>query len=123
MEHFFVRVWDDLVGRTVGPMHFRLILQPVMAGILGIRAGLQDAGKNKSSCSNHRCNLLRERGKDIASVFVFALIMDVIYQLIALHTVYPGEAVLVAIVLAIAPYLPVPSLIDCLTRKQRSNHE
>jgi hypothetical protein len=39
MEYFFVRVWDDLVGRTVGPMHFRLILQPVMAGILGIRAG------------------------------------------------------------------------------------
>jgi hypothetical protein len=123
MEHFFIRVWDDLVGRTVGPMHFRLILQPVMAGILGIRAGLRDARKNKSSYSNHRCNLLRERGKDIASVFVFALILDVIYQLIALHTVYPGEAVLVAIVLAIAPYLLVRSLINCLTRKQRSNYE
>ena len=38
----------------------------------------------------HRCNLLRERGKDIASVFVFALILDVIYQVISLHTVYPG---------------------------------
>jgi hypothetical protein len=83
MEHFFIRVWDDLVGRTIGPMHFRLILQPVMAGILGIRAGLRDARKNKSSYSNHRCNLLRERGKEIASVFVFALILDVIYQLIA----------------------------------------
>jgi hypothetical protein len=45
MEHFFIRVWDDLVGRSVGPMHFRLILQPVMAGILGIRAGLREPVK------------------------------------------------------------------------------
>jgi hypothetical protein len=81
------------------------------------------ARQNKSSYSNHRCNLPRARAKDIASVFVFALILDVIYQLIALHTVYPGEAVLVAIVLAIAPYLLVRSLINCLTRKQRSNYE
>ena len=122
MEHFFIRVWDDLVGRTVGPMQFRLILQPVMAAILGIRAGLRHAGKNKSSSSNHRCNLLRERAKDIAGVFIFALMLDVIYQLIALHTFYPGEAVLVAIVLAIAPYLLVRFFINRLTRKQRSNH-
>src|SRR4029453_14538635 len=123
MEHFFSRVWDDLVGRTVGPMHLRVILQPVMAGILGIRAGLRDAGKNKSSYSKHRCNFLRKSGKDTASVFVFALILDVIYQLIALHTVYPGEAVVVAIVLAIAPYLLVRSLVNCLSRKERSNYE
>jgi hypothetical protein len=45
MEHFFIRVWDDLVGRSVGPMHFRLILQPVMAGILGIRAGCGSPSK------------------------------------------------------------------------------
>jgi hypothetical protein len=123
MEHFFSRVWDDLVGRIVGPMHLRVILQPVMAGILGIRAGLRDARKSKSFYSNHRCDLLRERGKDIASVFVFALILDVIYQLIALHTVYPGEAVLVAIVLGIAPYLLVRALVNCLTRKGKSNYE
>jgi hypothetical protein len=115
MEHFFSRVWDDLVGRIVGPMHLRVILQPVMAGILGIRAGLRDTGKNKSFHSNHRCDLLRARGKDIASVFVFALILDVIYQLIAF---YPGEAVLVAIVLGIAPYLLVRALVNCLTRKK-----
>jgi hypothetical protein len=94
-----------------------------MAGILGIRAGLRDAGKNKSFYSNRRCDLLRARGKDIASVFVFALILDVIYQLIALHTVYPGEAVLVAIVLGLAPYLLVRALVNCLTRKKRSDYE
>jgi hypothetical protein len=123
MEHFFSRVWDDLVGRIVGPMHLRVILQPVMAGILGIRAGLRDAGKNKSSHSSQRCNLRRKRGKDVASVFVCAVILDVIYQLIVLHTVYPGEAVLVAIVLGIAPYLLVRALVTRLYRKERANYE
>src|SRR4029450_3102102 len=36
MEHFFIRVWDDLVGRTIGPVHFPVLLQPVMAGITGV---------------------------------------------------------------------------------------
>ena len=31
--------------------------------------------------------------------------MDVIYQLIVFNTLYPGEAVIVAIVLAFVPYL------------------
>ena len=31
--------------------------------------------------------------------------MDVIYQLIVLKTIYPGEAVIVAIALAFFPYL------------------
>src|SRR4029453_15094199 len=83
MEHFFIRVWDDLVGRTVGPMHFRLILQPVMAGILCICAGLRGARTKKTPLFNLPFNLLRERGKEIARFFVFALILDVIYQLIA----------------------------------------
>jgi len=37
------RVWKDLIGRSTGPMNLRLILQPTVATILAIRAGLADA--------------------------------------------------------------------------------
>jgi hypothetical protein len=38
-------------------------------------------------------------------VFVLAVVLDVVYQIIAEHFVYPGEAITVAIVLALVPYL------------------
>ena len=36
---------------------------------------------------------------------MLALVLDVVYQIIAEHFVYPGEAITVAIVLALVPYL------------------
>ena len=42
-------------------------------------------------------------------MFILAVVLDVVYQLIEHRwTVYPGEAVLVAIILAIVPYLVIP---------------
>lgn len=36
-------MFDELLARVLsGPMHFRLILQPMMAVILGVRDGIQD---------------------------------------------------------------------------------
>src|SRR4051812_14105605 len=46
MDNFFTRVWTDLIGRMEGPMNFRLIIQPLIACILAVRAGLQDAREN-----------------------------------------------------------------------------
>lgn len=37
----------DLIDRVSGPMRFRLILQPVMAVIFAIRAGLKDAKEGR----------------------------------------------------------------------------
>jgi hypothetical protein len=129
MEHFFNRVWDDLFGRIVGPLHLRVILQPVMASVLAIRAGLRKGREMKSShCalafhSDGRSNLLWSGMKDIAGVLVFALVLDVIYQLFVLHTVYLGEAIFVAIMLAIIPYLLVRTLVTWLIRKKGGNYE
>jgi hypothetical protein len=33
------------------------------------------------------------------------VVLDVVYQLIVLHFVYPGEALIVAFILAIVPYV------------------
>jgi hypothetical protein len=39
----FQRIWHDLVARTDARMRFRFILQPLMAAIVAIRDGLNDA--------------------------------------------------------------------------------
>jgi hypothetical protein len=35
--------WDMLIGREHGPLAFRLVLQPKVAALLAIRAGVRDA--------------------------------------------------------------------------------
>lgn len=112
MDDFFARVGTDLIGRTEGVMKFRLIIQPLAASILAIRAGLRDAREGKPPFfralvfnAEHRRDLLGQGWKDIAKVFIAAVILDVVYQVIALRTVYPGEALIVALILAVVPYL------------------
>lgn len=60
--------------------------------------------------------LLRYGWKDIGKVFVAAVILDVIYQLVMLHKIYLCEASFVVMLLAIIPNLllhaPVTRLAD-----------
>lgn len=112
MEDLFTRVATDLANRVSGPMSLRLLLQPAMATIFAILAGLKDAKAGKpayfwalASDPEHRADMLRDGWKSVGKVFVLAILLDVIYQYIAQRFVYPGEAVLVAVILAIVPYL------------------
>ena len=43
MDDMWTRVGEQLMARVSGPMHFRLYLQPGMAAVLAIIAGLKDA--------------------------------------------------------------------------------
>ena len=106
------RVWEQLIARPTGPMAFRFILQPVMAGIAALRDGIEDAKSQRSPyfwtlLANplERGGRLREGLIATARIILLGLGMDVIYQLIVLKTFYPGEAVIVAIALAFFPYL------------------
>ena len=123
IEEVFMRVWTNLIGRVGGPLTFRLILQPCMAIFFAIRDGLQDARQGRPAYfwalftePAHRRDLLREGWKAVAKVFVIAFIIDVIYQLIVLRWVYPGEALLTAFILAFVPYLLVRGPVNRLAR-------
>lgn len=113
------RMWEQLTGRVSGPMWFRLILQPLVASILGIRAGLRDARAGKAAFfwsaltdPTARPDLVRHGWKDIWKVFLVAVILDLIYQVIALPGLYPLQKVIVAIVLAIVPYVVARGLTN-----------
>ena len=48
MDEIWIRIVEHMSDRVTGPMKFRLILQPVMASIFAIIAGLNRiAGKKK----------------------------------------------------------------------------
>ena len=98
MDDMWTRLTHDLIARVSGPMKFRLVLQPLMASIFAIRAGLQDAKAGKppyfwslATDPAHRAEMLENGWKSVGKVFVLALVLDVIYQIIAEHFVYRGK--------------------------------
>ena len=123
MEDLFSRIVEDLVGRVSGPMTFRLILQPVMAAIFAIRSGLKDAKQNKPpyfwalfTDPEHRRDMMRDGWKSVGRVFILGIIMDAIYQFIVFRWFYPVEALLVAAILALVPYLLIRGPVNRIAK-------
>ena len=123
MENLFSRIVEDLVGRVSGPMTFRLILQPVMAAFFAIRSGLKDAKQNKPpyfwalfTDPEHRRDMMRDGWKSVGRVFILGIIMDAIYQFIVFRWFYPGEAILVAAILALVPYLLIRGPVNRIAK-------
>jgi hypothetical protein len=112
MEDLITRFFQNLLGRLHGPMHFRVILQPCMAVVFAILDGRRDARDGKVPYfwslftePRHRATLLRQGWKSVGKIFILALILDAIYQVIELQWFYPGEALITAFLLAIVPYV------------------
>ena len=124
MEELLTRVWEHLGGRVGGPLSLRLFIQPTVALILAIRAGLKDSRQGRLPYfwsiifgGAHRKDLLQEGWKDVGKLFVMACVLDVAYQLIVARWIYPLETLIVAIVLAILPYVIFRGLVGRLARR------
>jgi hypothetical protein len=124
MDEIWIRVVENLQERVTGPMKFRLLLQPVMAVIFAVLSGLKDARTGKPPYfwalvtePSHRREMVRDGWKSVGKVFVLALVLDVVYQVIVQRFVYPGEAIVVALALAIVPYLIVRGLVTRIARR------
>lgn len=123
MQDVLNRICENLAGRITGPMAFRFVLQPTIAAILAIRAGLRDARDGRVpyfwsvvSDPEHRRDLLRLGWKDVGKVFCLAIALDVIYQVIVARWIYPFETLVVAAGLAILPYLLLRGAVTRLAR-------
>jgi hypothetical protein len=106
------RIVHNLFARFDGPLHFRLIVQPMMAIIFAVVDGIKDAKAKKPayfwallSTPHYREQLVKEGWKSVGKIFILAIVLDVVYQLKVHSTVYPGETLIVAFSLAILPYL------------------
>lgn len=112
MDNIVSRMVENLLGRASGPMHFRLVMQPLMAIIFAVRDGRRDARSGDPpyfwalfTQRGDRLKLLRSGWKSVGKIFSFALVLDAVYQFWVLRRFYPGEALIVAFFLAIVPYV------------------
>jgi hypothetical protein len=117
------RFFGNLHGRIGAALSLRLVIQPLVATILAVRAGLRDAREGRApygwtiaTDASARRDLLREGWKDVGKVFALAVVLDVVYQVMVHRWVYPGETLVVAAVLALVPYVLARGIVTRLAR-------
>ena len=127
MEDLVTRVVENLIGRLSGPMKFRLIIQPLMAAVFAVRDGLKDAREQRPpylraifARPDLRSDMLRDGLKSVGKIFVIAVIIDLVEQFIDFRWFYPGEALLVAFILACIPYLLIRGIVNRIARSSAS---
>jgi hypothetical protein len=123
ITEMFVRGWDNFLARPQGSMNFRFIIQPTLAAILAIRAGLKDAREGRPpflwallTKTAHRKEVLRGALKDVQLPFFVAIALDIIYQIITNQRIYPLELLFTATLLAAVPYFIVRGLANRIAR-------
>ncbi len=129
MEDWINNFLEAVGIRHNGPMAFRLILQPIMSLIYATLAGVRDAKAGNPPFLSalitgkaDRKLLLKELWKDVGKVFILAVIMETIFEIIELKTVHPFEVLRVSFWLAIVPYLifrgPVERIVSLFIKKK-----
>jgi hypothetical protein len=126
MEEFLRQAWEMLVGRLHGPFAFRFVLQPLVAAFIACRAGLRDARAGRPAygwavLTNRldRHELLRHGWRELTRVFIAAVIIDVIYEVIVFRRIYPGQSLIIAAFLALLPYPFIRGLVNRIGRRSR----
>jgi hypothetical protein len=105
-----------------------LVLQPTMASFLAVRAGLKDARVGRPAYlwkvftnPSYRYDLLHHGWKDVRMVFLTAFLLDSAYQFIVFRWIYLGQVVIVAIILAVVPYVLLRGPVNRLTAMTRKS--
>jgi len=123
MEETLVRVVHNLFGGSMG----RFIFDSSSADdghFLATRDGLKDARQGQPAYFWSlftepilRRELLRNGWRSISKVFIIAVVLDIIYQLIVFRWFYPFETLIVAVLLALIPYLLVRGPVNRIKRR------
>jgi len=107
-------------------------MQPLIAILLAIRAGIHDAQVGAPAYlwavllnREARYGLLVSGWKDIARTFVISICLDIIFQWVVFRWIYPGEALMIAFILAVVPYAtirgPVNRIVSITYLRRRRN--
>src|SRR4051812_9006438 len=134
MLEMLARAFENLIARNSGPLHFRLFLQPLVATILAIRAGWADAWQGKpvflwtlARDPAKTATMLRNLWRIAGKVFLIAVALDVVYQLIVIRWIYPLETLIVATMLALVPCMLVRAIgngiVTLVRHKRLSDNE
>jgi hypothetical protein len=120
----------ELVQRLQGPMSLRFVFQPLAATLFAVRDGISDMKQGRPpwlwsvfASSEHRRELLHNGWKSVSKVFIAAIVLDIVYQLVASkgRECHPLESLWVAALLALAPYAVLRGLANRLARAMGPN--
>jgi hypothetical protein len=132
MEDILARFFENLADRVSGPMKFRLVLQPLLAVFFAFKDGIKDAREGRPpyfwalfSTPGHRREMMQNGWKSVGKIFILAVVLDAVYQLMVIRWFYPGETLAVAFILAIIPYLALRGPVNRLTlwKEKEGDHE
>jgi hypothetical protein len=132
VEDIVTRFWQELVARPAGPMGFRFFMQPTMAILFAVRDGRRDAQRGQPAYfwalfteGQHRRAMLLSGWRSLSKLLIVALLLDLVYQAVAIGHFRPLEAIVTAFVLGVFPYLllrgPVNRLLRPLLRPMSNN--
>ena len=123
------RLWKDMLARPGGPMTFRFILQPAMAATAAFRDGVEDARIGRTPYILSMLRGVEPRGARLwesvvatARILVLGVVMDSIYQGLVLRTFYPAQAAVIAVLLALVPYLLLRGPFERIARHWVARH-
>lgn len=113
--------------REHGPLAFRMILQPLVATVIAIRAGLRDVRSGRRPFAvlmatepALRRTLLREIWGDIGRLYLLAVVIDLVFQVVVSRSVDVVQALAIAAILAFPAYLFVRGLTNRIARRRRT---
>ena len=104
-----------------GPLNFRLVVMPTVVTVLALRAAWKDHQEGRPAFlgvlikdPGERNRLFHQGLKNIGRIFLVAVVLDTVYQLMVFRWVYPGMVLVVAVLCAIVPYVlvRVPSTLS-----------
>jgi hypothetical protein len=129
---FFQSIQADLSGRGIfgGSFQIRLVLQPLLAVLLGLRFGIRDAKagrppiiKDIARSKGHRGSRFTEAARDAIVPLLVAFIIDSILQQIINGRIRPLAAVIVGGLLVFLPFLITRALANrAWTHRHRTGH-
>jgi hypothetical protein len=124
MDNVVTQAWHEIAARPEGPLALRFYLQPLMATLFAVRDGLRDARNGRPAYfwalftdSPNRKELIHDGWRSIGKIFILAMGLDLVYQVIVLHGLRPLQTMLVATSLAIVPYLLLRGPVNRAARR------
>lgn len=119
-----ISILDKLAERLTGPMHFRFILQPLVAILLGIRDGRLDAEAGNPPfvlewffSPQNRSEQIQSALKTLMKPVLFGIILDSLAQYILFKHINPGGAFMVGTFVMAVPYSLAREITNRIVRK------
>jgi len=116
---------NGLMARVEGPLSFRFILQPLVALFFAFRDGRRDAREDRSPYFwalftelEHRREMLQSGWQSIGKVFIVAIVLDLVFQYLALGNFSLIGAFLAGVILALIPYLILRGPVNRVMRSK-----